>query len=371
MPSIQKAPITLFVYNRPWHTRQTVEALQKNELAADSDLIIFADGPKVGGQHADNRGHKTENRYKLSEVRAQTKDNSRQATVSSNQLSVASGESSDRGSRSTDYRLPITDYRVQQVREYIRTINGFKSVKIIERDTNLGLANSIISGVTEVVNQYGRIIVMEDDLVVSPYFLSFMNFSLDYFCNDERIISINAYAYPIKGLPNYFFLKGADCWGWATWKRGWDLFNPDGNYLLAQINKQNMRRRFDYDNSYPYFKSLKSQTMGRTDSWAIRWYASALTYGKLSLYTGKSYVRNIGMDSTGVHSDKTTLFDSDINMEAPIYDQIRDLTVEEDDRAYLMHVKYLQSIKISLLFAKLKHRINQNLRYVWNICNHS
>lgn len=160
------APIALFVYNRPMHTRQTVEALLANELAAESDLIIFADGAK-------------------------------------------SGKDAD---------------AVQEVREYIHSISGFKSIKINEQDTNQGLANSVIAGVTEVVNESGRIIVLEDDMVTSPYFLNYMNDSLEMYKDEDKVISIHGYMYPVKEkLPETFFLQGADCWGWATWKRGYYL----------------------------------------------------------------------------------------------------------------------------------------------------
>ncbi|HRU00618.1 MAG TPA: glycosyltransferase, partial [Victivallales bacterium] len=194
------APIALFVYNRPWHTRQTVTALQNNELAAESELVVFSDGPKV-----EKNKEKTKN----------------------------------------------NEEKVKEVRDYIKSINGFKTVKIIERTQNLGLANSIISGVTEIVNQYGKIIVLEDDLVTSPHFLRFMNEALDLYEKEEDVISIHGYVYPIPDLPETFFLKGADCWGWATWKRGWDLFEPDGKKLLRELKEKKLLKRFDFNGTYP------------------------------------------------------------------------------------------------------------------------
>ena len=154
------APVVLFVYNRPSHTRGTVEALQKNLLARESGLFVFADAPK-----------------------------------------------SDEQAES-----------VHEVRQYIRQIGGFKSVAIVEREFNLGLARSIIDGVTAIVNKYGRIIVLEDDMVTSPYFLTYMNEALEKYADDERVASSNGYVYPVdQPLPEAFFLPGADCWGWATW----------------------------------------------------------------------------------------------------------------------------------------------------------
>lgn len=242
------APITLFTYNRPWHTRQTVEALQKNELAKQSDLIIFSDAPK-------------------------------------NSLASES---------------------VQEVRDYLHTVDGFKSIKIVERTENWGLAKSIITGVTDVVNEHGRVIVLEDDLVTSPYFLRFMNTSLDLYQYDKQVASIHGYIYPISGLPSSFFIKGADCWGWATWKDKWSVFEQDGKVLLQEIIENNLQSEFDFNNTYPYAKMLKEQIAGKNNSWAIRWYASAFLQNMLTLYPGESYVQNIGHDSQATHTKQAT-----------------------------------------------------------------
>jgi len=230
------APIVLFTYNRLWHTKQTVEALQKNVYAEQSHLFIFSDGPKT------------------------EKD----------------------------------EPKVKEVRKYLKTIKGFKNIEIIERDKNWGLANNIIDGITKVVNQYGRVIVLEDDLVTSPYFLKFMNDGLNIYEEEEKVISIHGYVYPIKGLPEIFFLRGADCWGWATWKRGWDLFEKDGKKLLDELVKRKLTKLFDFNGAYPYTKMLKDQAEGKVDSWAIRWYASAFIHEKLTLYPGISLVKHIG-----------------------------------------------------------------------------
>jgi len=150
------APIALFAYNRPWHTRRTVEALQRNALAEQSDLFIFSDAPK----------------------------------------------------------RPDSADAVRQVRGYIKTISGFKSINIVERAQNLGLAKSIIDGATYLSNQCGRFIVLEDDIVTSPHFLTFMNEALKRYADDDRVISIHGYVYPVaQPLPDAFFLLGADCWG--------------------------------------------------------------------------------------------------------------------------------------------------------------
>jgi len=256
---MELAPIALFVYNRPWHTKQTIEALQKNFLASDSNLIIFSDGAKDSTESKEG---------------------------------------------------------VLEVREYLKNIDGFKSIKIIERNRNYGLAESIISGVSEIVNQCGKIIVLEDDMISSQYFLQYMNEALDLYANEEEVISIHSYVYPTKKtLPETFFLKGADCWGWATWKRGWDLFELDGEKLLKELEEKKLTEEFDFSGSYPYTKMLKDQIFGRNDSWAIRWYASAFLKNKLTLYPGKSLINNIGLDGSGTHCNGDNTFENKLQEE--------------------------------------------------------
>lgn len=251
------APIALFTYNRPEHTRRTVEALAKNELAAESDLIIFSDGPKD-----------------------------------------AAGA-----------------VKVKAVRDYLRTVSGFKSVVINEKEKNRGLANSIIDGVTEIVNKYGRIIVLEDDMVTSPYFLRFMNDALELYKDEEQVISIHGYMYPVKEqMPETFFLRGADCWGWATWKRGWDLFEPDGKKLLAGLQMEKLTEAFDFDGAFPFTRMLNDQNSGKIDSWAVRWYASAFLRHKLTLYPGTSLLYNIGGDGSGTHCSSRDAFNSKLSL---------------------------------------------------------
>lgn len=246
------APIVLFVYNRPWHTKQTVEALQKNKLASESELFIYSDAAK------------NEDAWKS----------------------------------------------VDEVREYIDKLDGFKKITIIKRDKNWGLADSIIDGVTKVVNEYGKIIVLEDDLVTSPYFLKFMNESLDMYEKDKMVASIHGYIYPIDNLPDTFFIKGADCWGWATWQDRWDVFEPNGQKLLDELQFKKLENEADFNGSYGYTKMLKDQINGKNNSWAVRWYISTFLKDMLTLYPGQSYVQNIGFGEEGTHCTlETNIFD--------------------------------------------------------------
>ncbi|OFY99930.1 MAG: glycosyl transferase [Bdellovibrionales bacterium GWB1_52_6] len=259
MNQIITAPIIIFVYNRPDHTRRTVEALQKNELAGQSALYIFSDGPKTPGDIE----------------------------------------------------------KVSEVREYLKTITGFKQINIIEQTRNCGLASSIISGVSQIVNLMERVIVLEDDMVTSPYFLSYMNEALDLYESNNDIVSIHGYLYPVQQpLPEAFFLLGADCWGWATWKRGWRCFNDNGQFLLDELKRRKLVRAFDFNGTYPFSKMLEGQIKGTNNSWAIRWYASAFLAGKLTLYPGRSLVHNIGNDNSGTHCGQTSNLDSDLSKTA-------------------------------------------------------
>ena len=250
MTLVNLAPIVLFVYNRPWHTQQTVEALQKNKLASESELFIYSDEAK-----------------------------------------------------NDDARVSV-----DEVRKYIDNITGFKKITVIKRDKNWGLANSIIDGVTKIVNEYGRIIVLEDDLVTSPYFLKFMNEGLTMYENEDKVASIHGYIYPIDNLPNTFFIKGADCWGWATWKRAWDVFEPNGQKILDELKSRGLEKGADFNNSYGLTQMLKDQIKGKNNSWAVRWYMSAFLKDMLTLYPGKSYVQNIGNDDSGTHCGVSDIF---------------------------------------------------------------
>jgi glycosyltransferase involved in cell wall biosynthesis len=281
------APVVLFVFNRQRHTQQTIEALRNNEWADASELFVYSDGPK---------------------------------------------SETDQG-------------KVQAIREYLKALTGFKKITVIKRDNNLGLAQSIITGVAEIVSKYGRIIVLEDDMETSPFFLRFMNEALELYKEDEKVISIHGYMYPVKAeLPDTFFLKGADCWGWATWKRGWDLFETDGRKLLAELKAANLTSRFDFDGSYGYTKMLKDQVQGKNNSWAIRWYASAFLKDKLTLYPGSSLILNTGTDASGTHCNASDIFDTQVSQE-PI--RVKKIPTEENPTAREAIEHYFRSTKDS------------------------
>jgi hypothetical protein len=199
--------------------------------------------------------------------------------------------------------------RVDEVRRLVENTTGFRAITMTARTDHCGLAASITEGVSQLVGEHGRVIVLEDDIETSPHFLRYMNDALTSYADDENVFSISGYRYPIgEGLPDTFFLRSTSSWGWATWKRAWDQFEPDGAKLLDALRQQRLLRQFNY-NGFPYQTvMLKRQIAGRNDSWAIRWYASALLNGGLTLYPRSSLVRNIGFDDTGFHSPTSDIF---------------------------------------------------------------
>ncbi|EHI9274465.1 glycosyltransferase [Vibrio vulnificus] len=256
MSSNNLAPIILFVYNRKDHTQQTIQALQKNKLAEQSDLIIYSDGPK-----------------------------------SAKAIS-----------------------QVQEVRDYLKTINGFKSVKLIERDENWGLAENIIDGVSEIVNQYGKVIVMEDDIVTSPTYLLFMNQSLDLYENEKKIWHISGWNYPLADGCNTdaFFWRVMNCWGWATWNDRWQYFNKDPQKLIDKWKDEDIHR-FNVDGTHDFWSQVLNNQSGKLNTWAIFWYATIFTNNGLCLNPYQSYVKNIGNDGTGENCGKVDIYSKEIN----------------------------------------------------------
>ena len=245
---MELAPIVLFVYNRPWHTKQCLEALSANELAKDSILYIYADGSKKNA-----------------------------------------------GKEELD--------RINQVQQIIQLINSFKEVRIINREKNFGLVKSIIAGVTEVINEHDKVIVLEDDLVVSKGFLKFMNQALHLYKEEKNVYSITGYMFDLNDeSKKAVLLPYISTWSWGTWKDRWSTFDIDTFENIVLSDSKLLSNRFNLGD-YDYVKMLESTG---TNSWGIKWYLHIFKRNGLSLFPTRSLVSNNGFDGTGVNCDASS-----------------------------------------------------------------
>lgn len=239
---------------------------------------------------------------------------------------------------------PKNSHEAVLVKEVLRESNrprGFHSLQVISRSENAGLSAAITEGVSLMLASHEAVIALEDDIVTSRGFLTYMNNALHRFADDERVVSVHGYSYP-TALTEPFFLRGADCWGWGTWRRGWELFEPDGTKLLEELRRRGLTSEFDFDDSYPFTQMLEDQIAGRNDSWAVRWYASAFLAGRLTLYPGTTLVRNIGTDGSGTHGGKTLRFENCVADTAP---DLSGLEVADSQRARKAFEGYFRSLK--------------------------
>lgn len=234
------APIVLFCYNRPENTKNTLEALSQNDLADQSILIIYCDGPKKGASAADLE-------------------------------------------------------RIEEVRTLVASEQRFKQAKVIKKSENVGLANSIIAGVSDTVNSYGSAIVLEDDILCSKYFLTYMNEALLKYEHNSKVFSIGSCNYFAigKNIPETFAIPVADCWGWATWKNRWDLFEYNSQKLMDEITKKNLINEFSLLGYYDFFGMIKLQNEGKINSWAIRWQAVLFLNNMLTIYPNPSVTQHV------------------------------------------------------------------------------
>jgi len=236
------APVVIFTYNRPRHTAETLRALAANTLAKQTPLIVYSDAPK------------------------------------------------------SEADLP----QVEHTRLLHKDITGFNSVAIYERERNFGLADSITDGVTTTVHEYGRAIVLEDDIVTSPHFLEYMNTALVRYEHEERVMHIAAHIPQISPdyLPESFFLRLSSCWGWATWARAWRHFHRQGQKFIKSFTPEDIRL-FNLDGAYDYWRQLLANENGALRTWAVYWYACVFSLGGLCLHPRQSLVQNIGFDGSG------------------------------------------------------------------------
>lgn len=245
------APIALFTFNRPDHTLKTLQALKENDLADQSTLYVFCDGPR----------------------------NAKDAE------------------------------KITKVLSYLKSDQWCKEVIIHQRKENLGLANNITSGITEILTKYDRIIVLEDDVITSPSFITFMNEALSQYKDVEQVMHVSGYMFPNNdSLPHTFFVRIAFCWGWGTWARAWKYYCGATSTSISKLLAKKVKDKFNIDGSYDFYGQLWKNHIGILNTWAVKWYASIFFQEGLSLIPNRSFTRNIGLDNTGTNSKKTEYF---------------------------------------------------------------
>lgn len=247
------APVAYFAFNRPEHAALTLRALAANPEASATILHAFVDGPRHPGE----------------------------------------------------------EELVRRVRDVVSAATGFAAVNVHAAPANMGLFASITRGVQAVLDTNDTIIVVEDDIEVAPSFLTYMNDALTRYRDTPEVGSIHAYAPPIQGLPNYYFLRGADCWGWATWRDRWALFNPDAAAVFSDMANSSFTE-FAHSHGWQSVIQLVRRAQNRNQSWAILWHASLFLARRYTLHPGQSFVKNIGHDGSGEHSGISNAFASTV-----------------------------------------------------------
>ena len=314
------APIVLFTYNRPEHTKRTLEALAQNIGAEDSILVIYSDAPKKE-KDAD---------------------------------------------------------KVQKVRDYLHTVDGFKETHVIEREKNMGLADSIIDGVTRATEEFGRVIVLEDDIVTSPYFLDYMNTALEKYKDEEQVMAISGYLQPIasEDLPETFFLPWFDCWGWAVWKRSWQYFERDPEKLLRETSQDEIRY-YNVNGTDDKWKQVIDNAEKRIRTWAVFFYIAICKHHGLVLHCNTSLVSNEGLDGSGedsgisyekrtesVYNKKVTQYSEDytVNEEAERRLEEYYRTIHDLPPLYTRLIKIFRQEGLQGIIKRIRLAIKYNLK---------
>ena len=240
------APVVVFAYRRPRHLEKVLKALMGQPEAGETQLILFLDGARGSSDRSD----------------------------------------------------------VAAVKKVAEEAKGFRDVRICTAEKNKGLARSITEGVGTICREHGEAIVLEDDIVPLPGFLSFMNEALGKYQDDRNVMQISGYSYPIPNKPlGHGFLPLTSCWGWATWQRAWKEYHWDCEEAQKDLQDLDFVQRFDLGGAYPYSQLLEDVVRGKSDSWGVIWYWNVFRRNGVSLFPLNSLVENIGWDGTGEHAE--------------------------------------------------------------------
>jgi hypothetical protein len=273
------APILLVGFNRPEHLKRAISSLAANVEASQSELFIAIDGPRFESE-----------------------------------VSL-----------------------VLATRDVAKSASGFSKIHLLFSEKNLGLSESVSKNISYVLSKHLAIIVVEDDLQVSEHFLNYINCGLDKYQSVQRVASIHGYQYPIGNVGDVCgFLRGADCWGWGTWKDRWESVNFDSESVLSELKSQKLLWKFNYFGLVNNSRMLNQQIAGEIDSWAIRWHASMFLQNRLTLFPPRSLVLNKGLDGSGTHEGESKIFNTQL--------------ATDSDWVFPSQVKQSQRFRTALLF---------------------
>lgn len=307
-----RTAICVFTYKKPDHLRACLSALLKNDEARDLDLRVYVDGPR-----------------QLSDVDAHHKV-----------LSICNEP------------WPFSDF------------------KVIQRESNEGLYKSLTSGISETLCEYESVIVVEDDIEASPFLIRYLLDGLCLYSDSKDVASIHGYTPPIKQqLAETFFLRGADCWGWATWRDRWNLFRHDAGTMAREIRERGLAHQFNLNGNYNYIEMLDARAAGLNNSWAICWHASCYLANKLTLYPGKSLVKNIGLDGSGEHCGPSKVMATEASL-IPV--RVEKIPVEVNLTVYSKYCNHFASDRLGIPRLKaIVERVKNRLSRVAKLKAHS
>lgn len=274
------APIAYFAFNRPEHTLRSLTAIKDSSLSKVSEIYIFCDGPREN----------------------ETLESQRD---------------------------------IEAVRSVAQSEQWCREVHLNFSETNKGVFNSITEGVTDVVNKHGRIIVVEDDIVMYPAFLPFMNEALEMYQNDEEVMHISAFSPlgdPSLITESSYFYNHTFTWGWATWKRAWQHYNPDALDLFEQIDRSGKRAYINLDQNFEIYWGLRYIHEKKFDDWNYNWHATVALRNGLTLQSARSLADNIGFDGSGMHCTPAMAPEHSLNREVISEIRLTKIPLKEDER---------------------------------------